>query len=258
MDFFTVLVMVLIGFCVFIWMKSKKYQWVDWGNAGLNFIDGLNRWFGVVYHRLQVDHIPLLHDNKLMLKPDGSPQGLVIICNHISGVDPFLMIAASKRPVRFLIAREQYERKELHWLLKRIKYIPVDRMGIDAKCNTKTVFSAASKALADGEVVCIYPQAGIVGGNGNGSVDKLKMGAFKIAKDCNVPLVITTISGVAGHGEEASALLKRSHARIHYHKTVYINEEYSIEKCVLETKALFVAACTLSNKAIASENITCK
>lgn len=242
MDFFTIVVIVFIAFCVFVWFKSKHYQWVDWGNGGLNFIDGLNRWFGMAYHRLHVDNIPLLHDKKAMLKADGTPQGFVLICNHISGLDPFLMIAGSKRPLRFLIAREQYERKELHWLLKRIKYIPVDRMGIDPKCNSKSVFSAASKALADGDVVCIYPQAGIVGGNGNGRVDKLKMGAFKIAKDYKVPLVITTISGIAGHGEEAGALIKRSHARIHYHKTVHINEDYPMDKCVEETKALFLAA----------------
>ena len=79
----------------------------DWGNKWLNRLDGLNRIFCHRYHRLPKTY--------LALPESGSA---VVAANHNSGLDPLVLVAASKRPLRFMIAREEYQRFGLHGLFK--------------------------------------------------------------------------------------------------------------------------------------------
>ncbi|MGD2083234.1 MAG: 1-acyl-sn-glycerol-3-phosphate acyltransferase, partial [Chromatiales bacterium] len=71
----------------------------DWGSGWLNLLDGVNRLFCRYYHRM--------NDVVLPLPAEGAA---IVVANHVSGLDPLLLIAASRRPLRFLIAREQFER----------------------------------------------------------------------------------------------------------------------------------------------------
>jgi len=80
----------------------------------------------------------------------------LLACNHISGLDPFLLIAASPRPLRFMIAREEYERFGLRWLFRRGHCIPVDR-----DRQPERALREALRALNAGEVVAVFPQGGI-------------------------------------------------------------------------------------------------
>lgn len=88
----------------------------DWGGKWLNRLDGLNRIFCRKFHRLR--------HAKLHLPAKG---GALLASNHVSGLDPLLLIAASRRPLRFMIAREQYDRWWLRWLFRAIGCIPVER-----------------------------------------------------------------------------------------------------------------------------------
>ena len=88
----------------------------DWGSRWLNRLDGLNRILCRRVHRLK--HEPL------KLPVSG---GVLVASNHVSGLDPLLLIAASPRPLRFLIAREQYQRWWLRWLFRAVGCIPVER-----------------------------------------------------------------------------------------------------------------------------------
>src|SRR5690606_17846252 len=98
-------------------------------------LDGLNRIFCRRFHRL-TGRIDL---------PERGP--VLVASNHVSGLDPLLMIAASRRPLRFIIAREEYERWWFTWLFRAIGCIPIDRSR-----NPHVAFYAARRALAAGEV----------------------------------------------------------------------------------------------------------
>jgi 1-acyl-sn-glycerol-3-phosphate acyltransferase len=168
----------------------------DWGPAWLNWLDGLNRLFCQRYHRLPNVHLRL---------PPGGPA--IVVSNHISGLDPLLLIAAADRPLRFLIAREQYYRFGLTWLFRGVGCIPVDRRG-----RPERALREAWAALRDGEVVAIFPHGRIH--LPTDTPRPMKSGAFRLATRVGCPLVPARIEGVRGAGMVVRAVFYRSRARV--------------------------------------------
>lgn len=168
----------------------------DWGNAWLNRLDGLNRILCRRFHRLRPVHCPL---------PKHGPA--LVVANHVSGLDPLLMIAATQRPLRFLIAREQYERFGLRWLFRAVGCIPVERGG-----SPHRALAAARHALQKGEVVALFPHGRIH--LDHEPVARLKPGILHLARMSGAPVHPMRIDGVRGTGRTLGAVFLRSHARI--------------------------------------------
>lgn len=168
----------------------------DWGGPWLNRLDGLNRLMCFRYHHLQADHIPL---------PDTGPA--LLVSNHVSGLDPFLVGAAVKRPIRFMIAREEYERWYAKWLFKMAGCIPVDR-----STRPETAFREALKTLKAGEVIAMFPHGGIH--LPEDPPRRLKGGAVKLSQLSGAVIYPVRVSGIAAMGETTLALLRRSRAHL--------------------------------------------
>jgi 1-acyl-sn-glycerol-3-phosphate acyltransferase len=168
----------------------------DWGNRWLNRLDGLNRLFCRRFHRLRHGRLPL---------PETG--GALIACNHVSGLDPLLLIAASRRPLRFLIAREQYERWYLKWLFRAIGCIPVERSR-----NPRAAFHAARAALERGEVVALFPHGRIH--LDHHTPVPLKRGVVVMAGLTGVPIIPVRVEGIRGQGLTVPAVVMRSRARV--------------------------------------------
>ena len=135
----------------------------DWGAPWLNRLDGLNRIYCRWLHGLD--------DARIALPPEGPA---VLVSNHVSGADPLVLIAACDRPLRFVIAREQYDRWWGRWLFDAIGTIPVERTG-----RPERAFYAARQALERAEVVAIFPEGGI---RKAGKPVRLKRGAIVLAR----------------------------------------------------------------------------
>jgi 1-acyl-sn-glycerol-3-phosphate acyltransferase len=168
----------------------------DWGHRWLNRLDGLNRILCRRFHRLRPVRCPL---------PRHGPA--LVVANHVSGLDPLLMIAATQRPLRFLIAREQYERFGLRWLFRAVGCIPVKRGG-----SPHRALAAARHALQKGEVVALFPHGRI-------HLDheppvRLKPGILHLARVSGAPVYPMRIDGVRGAGRTLGAVFLRSRARI--------------------------------------------
>lgn len=182
---------------------------VDWGRPWLNRIDGFNRLFCRHYHRLGGDRIRL---------PDSG--AALLISNHVSGLDPFLLIAASDRPLRFLIAREEYERFGLTWLFRAAGCIPVDRSGRPEKA-----FREALRALADGEVIALFPHGRIhVRHQLEEKAPRLKGGVVKLAEKSGAPIYPATVSGIRGEGSVVRGILLRSRAKMRVYPPLVMQE----------------------------------
>ncbi|MEJ2591994.1 MAG: lysophospholipid acyltransferase family protein [Candidatus Thiodiazotropha sp.] len=168
----------------------------DWGSPFLNWLDGLNRRFCSGYHRLKPVDLPL---------PAQGPA--IVVANHISGLDPLLMIACCRRPLRFIIAREQYERFGLQWIFRGAGCIPVDRERSPEKAMRQAI-----KALREGEVVALFPHGRI-------HLDsephrRTKAGAARLAQISGAPVIPLRISGAACQGHVITSVFVRANAEV--------------------------------------------
>jgi 1-acyl-sn-glycerol-3-phosphate acyltransferase len=180
---------------IFLWrtlrfLKSQKNA--DWGSETLNVISGLNRVLCYRYHRLSGDVITLPEQG-----------GAIVVSNHLSGLDALLMTAASNRPLRFLIAKEQYQR--FQWFLRRIGCIPVER-----QARPQRAFRAALRMLAQGEVVALFPHGTIH--LDSDPPRRLKAGVVKLAKMSGCPIYPVRLDGISGQGHTILSIPWRSHA----------------------------------------------
>lgn len=165
----------------------------DWGGVWLNRLAALNRYFCRRLHRLSADtRLPL---------PASGPA--LVVANHLSGLDPLLLIAASDRPLRFLIAEEQYQRPLLHWLFRAVGAIPVARTG-----RPERAFREALRALAAGEVVALFPEGGIA--LPDAPPRPLKRGFCRLAQIAAAPVCAVHIRGVGAPGAVVAAVWRPS------------------------------------------------
>ncbi len=75
---------------------------------------------------------------------------VVLACNHVSAVDPLLIMAACRRPVRFVVAPELLAKPVLGWVLRQSRAIPLG----DAAAVRREI----AATLAAGDLVGIFPE----------------------------------------------------------------------------------------------------
>jgi len=190
---------------------GERFAAADWGRPWVNRIAGLLCWFVYRYHRMSYTPIPL---------PESG--GAIVVSNHISGLDPLLLIAASPRPLRFLIAREEYERFGLRWMFRLGGCIPVER----AK-RPELAMRAALRALNNGDVVALFPH-GTIQVDADSPV-KIKGGAVRLAQITGCPLYPIHISGVRGKGHTLLAIPMRSHVRLENRATMHCHPGHTAD-----------------------------
>jgi acyl-[acyl-carrier-protein]-phospholipid O-acyltransferase/long-chain-fatty-acid--[acyl-carrier-protein] ligase len=84
----------------------------------------------------------------------------LLVCNHISFIDPFLIGAAMPRPIRFLMSRPFYETRGVHWLAKLMGAIPVS--AADPPREMAQALDAAQVCLRAGELVCLFVDSALM------------------------------------------------------------------------------------------------
>jgi acyl-[acyl-carrier-protein]-phospholipid O-acyltransferase/long-chain-fatty-acid--[acyl-carrier-protein] ligase len=83
----------------------------------------------------------------------------LLVCNHVSFIDAFLVFLAQRRSVRFVIWAAFARLPILSFLLRLARVIPID--GSAGPRAIIRSLRAASDALAQGELVCIFAEGAI-------------------------------------------------------------------------------------------------
>lgn len=112
---------------------------------------------------------------------------LILAANHIGPFDPVVLTAACRSrglAPRFLAMAELFRVPVLGRLMRAWGHLPVDRRGAAATL----ALPAATRALADGAVVLVYPEGGIGRDPGLWPV-RARTGTARLALATGVPVV---------------------------------------------------------------------
>lgn len=100
----------------------------------------------------------------------------VLVCNHVSFVDAVLMMAASPRPIYFVMDHRIFKIPLLGALFRLAKAIPVAPRAEDPDAYEKA-FERAAQVLKGGDLLAIFPEGSLTR---DGTLQPFKGGIMKI------------------------------------------------------------------------------
>ncbi len=162
-------VIIYFPFLVLILLLPNAYSKLFWVAR--------NMWARVVLHG---SGYYVKVENKEKLKADTN---CLIIANHSSHMDVFLMLITCKKPFVFVGKKELYSIPFFGYIYKRAA-IMVDRS--DSKSRLE-VYGRANEMLEKGYNVCIFPETNYL--DDTIILADFKRGAFKIAIENNLPII---------------------------------------------------------------------
>ena len=123
----------------------------------------------------------------------------ILACNHVSFVDAVLLMAASPRPIYFIMDHRIFRIPVLGALFRLAKAIPVAPQKDDA-ATYEAAFERAAQVLKDGDLLAIFPEGGITR---DGQLQPFKGGIMKIIERARadgveapvVPMALTNLWG---------------------------------------------------------------
>jgi 1-acyl-sn-glycerol-3-phosphate acyltransferase len=118
----------------------------------------------------------------------------LLVCNHVSFVDAMLLMAASPRPIRFLMDHRLFDAPLLGRLFRLAKAIPIAPRAEDAGTYERA-FAGARRVLDEGELLCVFPEGGITR---DGTLQAFKAGLMKVLETHPVPVVPLALHGLWG------------------------------------------------------------
>lgn len=118
----------------------------------------------------------------------------LLVCNHVSFADAVVLMAASPRPVRFVMDHRIFRVPLLSWFFRQAKTIPIAPAYEDAALLERA-YDEIARALEAGDLVCIFPEGKITA---DGSISPFRQGVQKIIRRTPVPVVPMALRGLWG------------------------------------------------------------
>jgi 1-acyl-sn-glycerol-3-phosphate acyltransferase len=173
---FTGIANAVVAFYIFMLVPEYLLRFVAWV---------LSR----IVYRFEVDgeeHIP-------------AEGAAVLVCNHVSFIDAVLLMAASPRPIRFIMDHRIFRVPVLGWLFRLAKAIPIAPQKEDPAAYEEA-FARAVQVLREGDLLAIFPEGAITR---DGSLQPFKGGVMKILEAARaegidppvIPMALTNLWG---------------------------------------------------------------
>jgi 1-acyl-sn-glycerol-3-phosphate acyltransferase len=118
----------------------------------------------------------------------------VLVCNHVSYVDAVLLMAASPRPIRFIMDHRIFATPVLGTLFRLAKAIPIAPLKDDPEAYERA-FAEARRVLDEGDLLAIFPEGGLTR---DGELAEFKGGIMKILQTHPVPVVPMALGNLWG------------------------------------------------------------
>ncbi len=124
--------------------------------------------------------------------PESGPA--VLVCNHVSFVDSVVIMAAVRRPIRFVMDYHIHRTPGVGFVFRHSQTIPI----ATAKENLalkETAFAAVAHALRNGELIGLFPEGRITH---NGEINHFRYGVGRIVSETPVPVIPMALRGLWG------------------------------------------------------------
>jgi 1-acyl-sn-glycerol-3-phosphate acyltransferase len=117
---------------------------------------------------------------------------LMIVANHVSWIDGFLIASVCPRSVTVLVNKDYCDNRGQRWLAQRMNVIPIPASGPKAQ---RLALETMRKALDDGRTVGLFPEAQLCR---SGMMTPFLRGVEMILKDKQAVVVPIGLMGVWG------------------------------------------------------------
>ncbi|HEX7813966.1 MFS transporter [Dyella sp.] len=119
---------------------------------------------------------------------------VLLVCNHISFMDPLILMGSLRRPMRFVMYYKIFNIPVLRFVFRTARAIPIAGFKEDPAV-LDAAYEEIDAALAAGEAVCIFPEGGLTR---DGAVAAFRPGVEKILARRPVPVVPLALRGLWG------------------------------------------------------------
>lgn len=118
----------------------------------------------------------------------------IVVCNHVSYMDPILLTGSIRRPMRFVMYYRIFQMPFLRFFFEHMRAIPIaGKMENEQLMNE--AFERVDEELAAGNIVCIFPEGAITR---DGEVQRFRPGIEKIIARRPVPVVPVALGRLWG------------------------------------------------------------
>jgi 1-acyl-sn-glycerol-3-phosphate acyltransferase len=118
----------------------------------------------------------------------------LIVCNHVSFVDALIIVAASRRPIRFVMDHQIFRMPVLSFIFRTGRMIPIAPKK-ENPLLLERAYEEIDAALRAGDLVGIFPEGRITD---NGDLYPFKPGITRILARTPVPVVPLALRGLWG------------------------------------------------------------
>jgi len=118
----------------------------------------------------------------------------LLVCNHVSFMDPLIILGSIRRPVRFVMYYKIYNLPLMRPLFRAAKAIPIAGQKEDPEILSKA-FDEIDRELAAGHLVVVFPEGGITR---DGTIQAFRPGVERALARRPVPVVPMALRGLWG------------------------------------------------------------
>ncbi len=116
----------------------------------------------------------------------------LLVCNHVSYMDAILILGAVPRPTRFVMYYRIFDIPGMNIVFRAARAIPIAGVKEDPELMERA-FAQIDAALAEGELVCIFPEGSLTT---DGEMAPFRKGVERILATRPVPVVPMALRGM--------------------------------------------------------------
>ncbi len=116
----------------------------------------------------------------------------LLVCNHVSFMDALIIMGSVRRPVRFVMYYKIFRIPVLSFVFRAANAVPIAGMKEDMAMLARA-FDSIDDALADGELVCIFPEGRLTA---DGEMNPFRSGVERVLERRVVPVIPMALRGL--------------------------------------------------------------